>query len=143
MSDQADPIVRAAANWGNLSTPFGLVVALAGRATIHRGPDRLWIADRYRFSFPKAAAFTIGSVILIPGTTWDELTRRNPHLLAHERTHAAQWALCLGLPFLPSYLLATAWSRLRTGTNHAANIFETTAGLTQGGYEAGARRAHP
>lgn len=126
--------VRAIANWLNLATPLGLVVARAGRARLRRGPDRLWIGEGYGWAFPKAGAFTIGSVVITPHQSLDTLVGRNPDLWEHERAHALQWALCLGLPFLPFYLLATIWSQLRTGTNHGANFFEVQAGLAKGGY---------
>ncbi len=126
--------VRAVANWINLSTPLGLVIARVGGAEVRRGPDRLWIADDYRWAGPKAGAFTIGSVVVVPNATLSELLGRHQRLLVHERAHADQWAICLGLPFLPLYAAATAWSQLRTGTNHGANVFETRAGLNAGGY---------
>lgn len=133
--------VRALANWLNLSTPLGLAIARAGGATVHRGPDRLWLADCYRGSFPKAGAFTIGSVVVVPGCSMDDLSTRFPDLLEHEAAHARQWALCMGLPFLPFYGLAMAWSHLRTGTPHGANIFEVEANLVKGGYRSAPRRS--
>ena len=88
--------VRAVANWVNLSTPLGLLVAGAGRAQLRRGPNRTWIAEQCRGGLPRAGAFTIGSVVLVPGGRLDDLIRRTPRILDHEQVHATQWAL-LGL----------------------------------------------
>lgn len=126
--------VRALANWVNLSTLLGLAVARAGGASLRRGAEWTWIAEGYRLGWPRVGAFTVGSVILMPDSTMEDLVRRHPRIIEHELAHARQWALCLGLPFLPLYLGAAAWSRLRTGTNHLANPFEVRAGLGEGGY---------
>jgi hypothetical protein len=58
----------------------------------------------------------------------------NRVLLGHEEKHCSQYACCLGLPFLPLYFLAAAWSQLRTGNPATANFFERRAGLEAGGY---------
>jgi hypothetical protein len=58
----------------------------------------------------------------------------NAALLGHEEKHCTQYACCLGLPFLPLYLLAAGWSQLRTGDPASANFFERLAGLEAGGY---------
>ena len=129
-----DRQLRAIANWVNLATPLAFVIASLGRARPRRGPCQLWIADGYRLAFPKAGAFTIGSMVIVPHGTMDELVRYNPHVLEHEEAHAKQWAICAGLPFLPLYAAATAWSKWRTGNNYAANIFEVRADLVKGGY---------
>ena len=134
--------VRAVAHWVNLSTPLGLLVAGAGRAQLRRGPNRTWIAEQCRGGLPSAGAFTIGSVVLVPGGRLDDLIRRTPRILDHEQVHVTQWAL-LGLSFLPSYVVALAWSRFRTGTNHGANIFEVRAGLSEGGYAVAPLRPTP
>ena len=126
--------VRAIANWVNMSTPLGLVLANLGRAEVRPGPERLWLAEYYALGFPKAGAFTVGNVVLIPGRTIDSLASSCPEVLEHEAGHATQWALCMGLPFLPLYLLANAISWARTGTLHSANIFEIGADLAKGGY---------
>ncbi|WIY82865.1 hypothetical protein [Propionimicrobium sp. PCR01-08-3] len=126
--------LRAVLNWVNLSTPLGFAVAHTGGARPHRGPGGLWIAEGYRLGFPKAGAFTIGNVITIPRATLRSLTTRNPRILEHEAAHSTQWTLCLGLPFLPLYGLAVTWSKWRTGTTYASNIFEVSAGLARGGY---------
>ena len=128
--------LRTAANWVNLSTPFGLAVAALGRCDVRRGPRGLWLADGYRLGFPVAGAFTVGSVVVTPGRFRD-LAATQPELLAHEERHSWQWCACLGLPFLPAYVVATAWSWLRTGHRAYANIFEVRAGLASGGYDPG------
>lgn len=131
--------VRTVANWINLSTPLGLLVATAGRCRLRRGPRGLWLAEGYRLGFPIAGAFTVGSVVITPGR-FAELAVRLPRLLAHEERHATQWCAWLGLPMLPAYLVTMAWSWLRTGDRAAANAFEVHAGLADGGYRPGSHR---
>jgi len=127
-------VLRAVANWVNLSTPLGFAIAAVGRARVHKGPDHLWIAEGYRLGVPVAGAFTVGSVVIVKGRTLADLQTGTPLVLEHEATHAWQWAACLGLPFLPLYLLANAWSWARTRTWYAANSFEVWADLAKGGY---------
>jgi len=124
---------RWAANYVNLSTPAGLLVATLGRASIRRGPRGLWLAEHYRLAFPMAGAFTIGNV-LVTASDWDELTGRFPDLLQHEEAHSWQYVYCLGLPYLLPYCVCMGWSKLLTGDRAAANFFERQAGLTEGGY---------
>ena len=50
---------------------------------------------------------------------------------------------CLGLPFLPLYGLAAAWSTWRTGDPASRNPFERGAGLVRGGYVQRAVRRGP
>ncbi len=126
--------VRAVGNALNLSTPLGLLVAAAGRARLRRGPEGLLLADSYRLRLPRAGAFTVGNVVLVPHGTAEALERRSPGTLAHESVHSWQWFGCLGLPFLPLYSLASAWSWLRTADPASANWFERNAGLVRGGY---------
>ncbi len=57
-----------------------------------------------------------------------------PTLMEHEDGHAWQYAYCLGLPFLPLYAMAVAWSMVRTGDRASANHFEVQADLLKGGY---------
>lgn len=128
--------LRTTANWLNLSTPLGLGVAAVGGCRVHRGPRGLWLAEGYRPSFPVAGAFTVGSVVLTPGR-FAELAVTRPDLLAHEERHSWQWCALLGLPFLPAYVAAVAWSLLRTGHPAYANVFEVRAGLVSGGYRPG------
>ncbi len=119
----------------NLSTPLGLVVALAGRARLRRGPEGLILAGDYRAAVPapRAPAVTIGNVILLRMSTDQALAR--PALIRHESRHATQYAFWLGLlGFLPAYLLASVWSWWHTGDFALRNPFEVRAGLVDGGY---------
>ncbi len=124
---------RLAWNVVNLSTVFGLLVALAGRASLRRGPRGLVFAEGYRFDFPKAGAFTVGSFV-ITKHTMSELEQWHPGTLDHEDSHAWQYSYMLGLPYLPAYLLCCAWSWLRTGDPASGNPYERQAGLARGGY---------
>ena len=126
-------LLRNVANVANLSTPLGLVVAVAGRSRL-RVIGHLVVADRARLPIHNAGAVTIGSVVLVPRRSVEELEAANPALLEHEDAHAWQYAYCLGLPFLPLYGLATAWSMVRTGDRASANHFEVQADLIKGGY---------
>lgn len=136
---------RQVANALNGSTLLGLAIARVGGARLTRGDRGLWHAEGYRLKFPVATAFTVGDVVLSPLRLTD-LERHSPGVLAHEERHADQYAACLGLPFLPLYVVASAWSWLRTSNFASANVFEVDAGLDSGGYErrardnAGARR---
>lgn len=122
--------VRQVVNLVNLATPFGLLVALLGRASPVRGPGGLVLACGYRIPFPVAGAFTIGNVVLTkhaPGYLTGALLR-------HEARHATQWAWCVGLPMLPLYLIAVAVSVLVCGHQASWNVFERLANLEDGGY---------
>jgi hypothetical protein len=124
--------LRQALNWINLSTPLGLVVAYLGKATIRNGERGTFIATGYAADFPVASAFTIGSVVI---TTHPEgWFGDRPRELAHEERHAWQYVFCLGVPLLPLYALAMAYSQWRTGDPAAANVFELGAGLADGNY---------
>jgi hypothetical protein len=125
--------VRQVANWANLSTPLGLGIARLGCCRVRQGPRGLVLADRYRLGFPTASAFTVGNVLITPGD-WTALARQRPTLMPHEERHTWQWVALAGLPLLPAYGLAMAWSVLRTGDRAARNVFETRAGLALGGY---------
>lgn len=121
------------ANRRNGSTTLGLFVARLGRCRITEGPRGMWLADRYRFSFPKAGAFTVGSVA-ITAHEWPEILAHREWLFRHEEWHSFQYEECGGLPFIPQYLLAAAWSKLLTGDYWSRNRFEQGAGLLIGGY---------
>lgn len=124
--------LRAALNVLNLSTPLGLLLALAGGARLRRGPEGLLLASGYRLGVPPRPAFTVGDVVV---TSRDEaFLAERPRLLRHEGRHSWQWAACLGLPMLPLYLLAAGWSWLRGGDAGVHNPFERLAGLEDGGY---------
>lgn len=124
--------LRQVANVVNLSTPLGLLVALAGRARLTRGDDGLVLARGFRLPVPPAPAFTVGNVVLL--RLDDAALDRRPGLLAHESRHATQYAWCIGPAMLPLYLLAATWSWLRCGDVATYNVFERRAGLADGGY---------
>ena len=126
--------VRNLANWCNLSTPLGLVVARIGSDRVFRGPRGLWMAEGYRWAFPMASAFTLGSVVITASDSWAGIEARRPGLLAHEENHTWQYAYCLGLAYLPVYCACMGWSILRTGDRASANFFEKSADLDLGGY---------
>lgn len=124
--------IRASVNLVNFATPVGLLAGICGGSRLSTGPAGLVLATGYRLRFPQAGAFTVGNVV-ITGMTRDELMNR-PTLLAHEARHATQYAICLGIPLLPLYVLASAWSWLRCRDFAQRNIFEQLAGLADGGY---------
>jgi hypothetical protein len=129
--------LRGVANWLNLSTPAGLVLARWAADAAARGPDDLWIAHGYRPAVPPAPAFTLGSVILLRAGTAraaDPMAGMPPRLLAHEDRHATQYALCGGVLMPLAYVAASGWSWLRTGDRASRNPFERDAGLVTGGY---------
>lgn len=130
------PAVRRVANWVNLSTPLGLLLAGAAGARLRETPDGHHLATGYRWRFPVAGAFTVGDVVLtrarrigpeptspLPAPTWE-----------HELRHSERYAWCAGLPFLPAYAGACAWSYVTRGDLWSGNLFEARAGLTAGGY---------
>ena len=119
-------------NLVNGSTAAGILVAVAGRARLSRGPDGLLIGAGYRLPAPVAPAFTVGNVVLTR-TGAAALAAAGP-LLAHEARHATQYACCGGLPMIPAYLLAAAWSWALTADFGTRNVFERRAGLADGGY---------
>lgn len=124
--------VRTLANWLNLSTPLGLLLARAGGARLERRGRGTWIAGGYRWSFPRAGAFTLGSVVLSTRDL-DDL-RSRPTLLRHEDRHCTQYAWCLGPLMLPPYLAAAGVSWVLAGDHSSYNPFERLAGLAEGGY---------
>lgn len=139
----ADPFVRRhrpdqvarknRANARNGSTALGLLVARIGRCRVTQGPDGMWLADGYRFNFPDAGAFTVGSVA-ITRREWPDILANREWLFRHEEWHSFQYQRCGGLPFIPAYLLACAWSKVLTGDVWSRNPFERGAGLAIGGY---------
>lgn len=124
--------LRAVLNVVNLSTPLGLVLAVATRCRLRPLPRGLVLATGYPYAVPRASAFTVGDVVLTRAD--EERVLARPGLLAHEERHAWQYAACLGLPFLPLYALGSAWSWLRSGHVAVHNPFERWAGLADGGY---------
>lgn len=130
--------LRGLWNLLNLSTPLGVVGAVLAGCPLRPGPDGLLHAEGWRHRFPGGAAFTVGDVVFTrPGL---EMTER---LWRHEGAHAAQYAACLGLPFLPLYGMSAAWSSWRTGDPASRNPFERGAGLERGGYVQAAVRRGP
>ncbi|WP_104168958.1 DUF4157 domain-containing protein [Arthrobacter sp. SX1312] len=121
-------------NWINLSTPCGLAVAALSGCRVSPGPYGILLAEGYRRRLPKARAFTVGSVVLLRGSAPRSAPPAFLRLLEHEAHHARQYAACLGLPFLPAYLVAAGYSLLRTGDPASRNLFERGAGLATGGY---------
>lgn len=120
---------RRRLNLLNGSTLLGLLVARVCRARLVEGPHGLRLALGQRLPFATAPAFTVGDVVV--------LRRDDPpgdRLLGHEERHARQYALLLGTPFLPLYLLASAASWVLTGDPASRNPFERAAGLADGGY---------
>lgn len=130
--------IREAANWLNLSTLSGLGLAAASRCRVVRGKRGILLARNYPLDYPKAGAFTVGNVVFLRARlSGPEIS---PGLLAHEETHATQYALFLGLPFLPLYFAAAGYSWLRTSDPASMNPFERAAGLQAGGYRELPRR---
>jgi Domain of unknown function (DUF4157) len=124
-----------AANLVNGSTAAGFLAAAAGRSWPQSGPDGLLIAAGYRLPVP-APAFTVGNVVITRMGSVAELAAADGgRLLAHEARHATQYAYCGGLPMLPAYALASAWSWALTGDSGTRNVFERRAGLADGGYQ--------
>jgi hypothetical protein len=115
----------------NLSTPLGLLLALAGRAQLSPGPDGLVLATGFRVPVP-APALTVGNVVLI--RVDEAVLAQRPTLLVHEGRHATQYACCLGVVMLPLYGLAALWSWVRCRDWSSYNVFEVRAGLAEGGY---------
>jgi len=124
--------VKAVLNAVNGSTLLGLGIAKLGSARISTGPRGLLLATGFGIDFPRARAFTVGNVVVSKhDAAW--LSER-PRLLAHEERHSWQYVGCLGLPMIPLYLLAAAYSFLRGGDPFVHNAFERLAGLEDGGY---------
>lgn len=124
--------VRTVVNWVNLSTPLGLLVAKAGGATIERRGRGTYLAGGYRWRFPVASAFTVGSVVT---STHDlDWLRARPVLLRHEDRHVTQYAWLVGPFMLVLYVLSAGFSWLVAGDHSSYNPFERLAGLDDGGY---------
>jgi hypothetical protein len=121
-------------NWLNLSTLLGLLVARIGGTTRLRRGRGTYVCTGYRFGFPVAGAFTIGSVIITKhGPDW---VRDRPLLLVHEDRHSTQYAFLVGPMMLPLYFVSVGVSYLLAGDHSSYNPFERLAGLADGGYPA-------
>ena len=130
--------LRLVVNLVNGSTLLGLLVGVLGRAHFARGPRGLVLCTSYRLGFPNNPAFTLGNVIISRKDAAELVTRQR--LLKHEERHSWQYVGCLGLPMLPLYLLASAYSWVRGGDFGVHNVFERLAGLEDGGYPTVSRR---
>ena len=126
--------VRTVVNWVNLSTPIGLLLARAGGAQVRRRGRGTWVAGGYRWGFPRAGAFTVGSVVLSTRSVEELLGREE--LLRHEDRPCSQYAWCLGPFLLVPYLAAAGLSWALAGDHSSYNPFERLAGLADGGYPA-------
>jgi len=124
--------VRTVLNWVNLSTVIGLSIAKIGGATIIRRGRGTYLASGYRWKFPDASAFTVGSVI---DSKHDlEWLLDRPVLLTHEDRHCTQYALVLGILMLPVYFFFVGVSYVIAGDHSSYNPFERLANLSDGGY---------
>jgi hypothetical protein len=130
--------MRSAANWVNLSTLSGLLLARVAAGPPRRARNGIWLVHAYRLPVPPAAAFTLGSVVFLradlPGTGRDPVGSVPRRLLDHEERHVTQYAWCGGLLMPVVYVAAAGWSWLRTGDFASRNVFERRAGLADGGY---------
>lgn len=138
-SDRAAPLphtpwtrLRTVLNWINLSTPLGLLIARIGGATITRRGRGTYLATGYRYGFPVASAFTVGSVITSKHDP--AYFEQRPVLLQHEDRHCTQYAFVLGVVMLPIYVLSVAVSYAVAGDHSSYNPFERLAGLADGNY---------
>lgn len=95
-----------------------------------QGERGLVYAHGYRIPFPVAGAFTVGNVIL----TKHGEGYLSGRLLEHEARHATQYAVCVGLPMVVLYLVASAISFVLCGHPGSWNLFERMADLDDGGY---------
>lgn len=109
----------------NLTSGVGFLLAGAAGCTVRRR-GRFWEATGYAWRHPRAAAFTVGSVVI-------SRDRLSEGVWRHEESHIRQYAV-LGPAFWPAYALACGWSWLRTGDWWSRNAFERRAGLPAGGY---------
>lgn len=124
--------VRWTLNWLNGSTLLGLLAARIGGCETKPAASGLIFAHSYSPRLPRASAFTVGCVVLFRAGPEEVAARQL--LVAHEARHSTQYALCLGVPFLPLYFLAAGISWLLTGDPASRNPFEQAAGLRDGGY---------
>jgi hypothetical protein len=135
---RATHTVRTAANWVNLSTPAGLVLAAVGACPPRRARNGMWLVHGYRLPVPPAPAFTLGSVVFLraglPGPGHDPIGSVPRRLLDHEERHVTQYAWCGGVVMPAAYVAAAGWSWLWTGDFASRNVFERRAGLADGGY---------
>jgi hypothetical protein len=125
--------IRTVVNWMNLSTLLGLLIARIGGTSRRTRGRGTFVCTGYRFRFPVAGAFTVGSVIITKHEA--DWLKARPLLLQHEDRHCTQYAMLLGpLLMLPLYGLAVGISYLLAGDHSSYNPFERLAGLDDGGY---------
>ena len=124
--------VREIANFINLSTPAGVLIALIGGAKPHRTASqyRMIHAFPYRLRWPRGTVFTLGNVVISRRDT----ATLSANSLHHERRHSTQYAWCLGILAVIPYAAACGWSWLLTGSLSARNVFEKRAGNEHSGY---------
>lgn len=132
--------LRRAVNLVNGTTAAGLLTARLGRVPVRQGPGGLLLAGGWNHPLPRAAAFTLGNVILYRSRVSKAFDAGPASaLLRHEARHSSQYAV-LGPAFLPLYFAAAGFSKLRSGDPASSNIFEILAGLSDGGYRTRASR---
>ncbi|UWX98170.1 hypothetical protein N2K95_05795 [Arthrobacter zhaoxinii] len=131
--------IRRWINLLNLSTPAGVLLARATGCSITPGPQQITLAGGYPLPLPRAAAFTVGNVVLYRSSSARRIHAPDSPLLRHEIRHSSQYAL-LGPFFLPAYFAASALSQAFAGDPASANPFERLAGLRDGGYRPGRPR---
>lgn len=124
--------LRTVVNWVNLSTLLGLLIATVGGATIERRGRGTYLAGGYRWNFPVASAFAVGSVIMSRHHL--DWLRERPVLLLHEDRHCTQYGFCVGVVMLPLYFLGVVVSYAIAGDHSSYNPFERLANLSDGGY---------
>lgn len=124
--------VRTVVNWINLSTLLGLLVVRIGGASTSRRGRGTYLATGYRYQFPVAGAFTIGSVIISKHDLAHLQARQA--LLRHEDRHCTQYAFVLGPVMLAGYFLFVGVSYVLAGDHASYNPFERLANLSDGGY---------
>lgn len=124
--------VRTVLNWINLSTALGFLIAKIGGATITKRGRGTYLATGYRFNFPVASAFTVGSVIASKNDL--EYFTDRPVLLKHEDRHCTQYAFVFGVVMLPFYFLFVGISYAIGGDHSSYNPFERFANLADGNY---------
>lgn len=132
--------LRRRLNLLNLSTPAGLLLARLTGCRIEAGPQQILLAQGYPLALPRAAAFTVGNVVLFPDSSARRIHAPDSPLLRHESRHSTQYAF-LGPLFLPLYFAASALSLASAGNAASANPFERLAGLRDGGYRPAPRPA--
>ena len=125
--------MRQVVNVVNLSTPLGLLAALAGRARVSARAGRPAPGEAASGSRCQAPAFTLGNVVLI--RIDDEALARRPPLL--RARGPARDAVRL-LPRAGDAAALRAGRRCGRGCGagdpSSYNVFEVRAGLADGGY---------